>query len=140
MPQATAPASIHAGTSSTRTPPVGMIGACGTAARTSASQPGPNAEAGNSFTASAPCSNAVDAATARMAVLAGARFLVSPSLHAEVISTAHRYGVAALPGAATPTEIAFCSANSDSTSQRYTAFPSAVDGFGGGRQCRQRAL
>lgn len=47
----------------------------------------------------------LDAATARLAVLAGARFLVSPSLHPEVISTAHRYGVAALPGAATPTEI-----------------------------------
>jgi 2-dehydro-3-deoxyphosphogluconate aldolase/(4S)-4-hydroxy-2-oxoglutarate aldolase len=47
----------------------------------------------------------LDGATARMAVLAGARFLVSPSLHPEVISTAHRYGVAALPGAATPTEI-----------------------------------
>jgi 2-dehydro-3-deoxyphosphogluconate aldolase / (4S)-4-hydroxy-2-oxoglutarate aldolase len=37
---------------------------------------------------------------------AGRRVLVSPSLHAEVISTAHRYGVAALPGAATPTWIA----------------------------------
>lgn len=47
----------------------------------------------------------LDAPSARQAVLAGARFLVSPSLSAEVIATAHRYGAVALPGVQTPTEI-----------------------------------
>ncbi|MGO1050703.1 bifunctional 4-hydroxy-2-oxoglutarate aldolase/2-dehydro-3-deoxy-phosphogluconate aldolase [Crossiella sp. CA198] len=47
----------------------------------------------------------LDEATARLAILAGASFLVSPSLHPEVIRTAHRYGAAALPGVASPTEI-----------------------------------
>jgi 2-dehydro-3-deoxyphosphogluconate aldolase/(4S)-4-hydroxy-2-oxoglutarate aldolase len=47
----------------------------------------------------------LDAASARMSVLAGARFLVAPSLPAGVIDTAHRYGAAAIPGASTPTEI-----------------------------------
>lgn len=46
----------------------------------------------------------LDATTARLAILAGATFLVSPSLHADVIRTAHRYGAAALPGVGTPTE------------------------------------
>ncbi|MGW7351814.1 bifunctional 4-hydroxy-2-oxoglutarate aldolase/2-dehydro-3-deoxy-phosphogluconate aldolase [Streptomyces sp. NPDC054784] len=47
----------------------------------------------------------LDAAAARMAVDAGARFLVSPSLDAEVIRTGHRYGVPVFPGVATPGEI-----------------------------------
>jgi len=47
----------------------------------------------------------LDATTARMAVEAGARFLVSPSLDAEVIRTGHRYGVPVFPGVATPTEM-----------------------------------
>lgn len=47
----------------------------------------------------------IDAAAARAAVEAGARFLVSPSLHPEVIRTGHRYGVPVFPGVATPTEI-----------------------------------
>ncbi|WP_406072385.1 bifunctional 4-hydroxy-2-oxoglutarate aldolase/2-dehydro-3-deoxy-phosphogluconate aldolase [Streptomyces sp. NBC_01020] len=47
----------------------------------------------------------LDAAAARAAVEAGARFLVSPSLHPEVIRTGHRYGVPVFPGAATPTEM-----------------------------------
>jgi len=46
----------------------------------------------------------LDGATARLAVLAGARFLVSPSLQEDVLLTAHRYGVATLPGAATAAE------------------------------------
>ncbi len=46
----------------------------------------------------------LDGATARLAVLAGARFLVSPSLQEDVLRTAHRYGVATLPGAATAAE------------------------------------
>ncbi|ASU77526.1 2-dehydro-3-deoxyphosphogluconate aldolase [Actinopolyspora erythraea] len=47
----------------------------------------------------------LDAASARLAVDAGARFLVSPSLHEEVISTGHRYGAAVLPGVETPSEL-----------------------------------
>ncbi|KIZ15563.1 bifunctional 4-hydroxy-2-oxoglutarate aldolase/2-dehydro-3-deoxy-phosphogluconate aldolase [Streptomyces natalensis] len=47
----------------------------------------------------------LDAVSARMAVDAGARFLVSPSLDAEVIRTAHRYGVPVFPGVSTPTEM-----------------------------------
>ncbi|GGT35768.1 bifunctional 4-hydroxy-2-oxoglutarate aldolase/2-dehydro-3-deoxy-phosphogluconate aldolase [Nonomuraea spiralis] len=47
----------------------------------------------------------LDAAAARAAVEAGARFLVSPSLHPEVIRAGHRYGVPVFPGVATPTEI-----------------------------------
>lgn len=47
----------------------------------------------------------LDEPTARLAILSGATFLVSPSLHPEVIRTAHRYGAAALPGVASPTEI-----------------------------------
>ncbi|MGJ7908745.1 bifunctional 4-hydroxy-2-oxoglutarate aldolase/2-dehydro-3-deoxy-phosphogluconate aldolase [Actinopolyspora sp. H202] len=47
----------------------------------------------------------LDATSARLAVDAGARFLVSPSLHEEVISTGHRYGAAVLPGVDTPSEL-----------------------------------
>jgi len=46
----------------------------------------------------------LDAAAARAAVDAGARFLVSPALDVEVIRTGHRYGVPVFPGVATPTE------------------------------------
>lgn len=48
----------------------------------------------------------LDATSARVAVLAGARFLVAPSLDLEVIATGHRYGAPVLPGVQTPTEIA----------------------------------
>ncbi|GAA3223344.1 bifunctional 4-hydroxy-2-oxoglutarate aldolase/2-dehydro-3-deoxy-phosphogluconate aldolase [Nonomuraea helvata] len=47
----------------------------------------------------------LDGAAARAAVEAGARFLVSPNLHREVIRTGHRYGVPVFPGVSTPTEI-----------------------------------
>ncbi|MEU3053708.1 bifunctional 4-hydroxy-2-oxoglutarate aldolase/2-dehydro-3-deoxy-phosphogluconate aldolase [Streptomyces griseus] len=47
----------------------------------------------------------IDGAAARAAIEAGARFLVSPSLHPEVIRTGHRYGVPVFPGVATPTEM-----------------------------------
>ncbi|MFG3258408.1 bifunctional 4-hydroxy-2-oxoglutarate aldolase/2-dehydro-3-deoxy-phosphogluconate aldolase [Streptomyces sp. NPDC048172] len=47
----------------------------------------------------------LDGASARLAVDAGARFLVSPSLDAEVIRTGHRYGVPVFPGVASPTEM-----------------------------------
>jgi 2-dehydro-3-deoxyphosphogluconate aldolase / (4S)-4-hydroxy-2-oxoglutarate aldolase len=47
----------------------------------------------------------LDAATARAAILAGARFIFSPVLNLEVIEMAHRYDCVAVPGALTPTEI-----------------------------------
>jgi 2-dehydro-3-deoxyphosphogluconate aldolase / (4S)-4-hydroxy-2-oxoglutarate aldolase len=47
----------------------------------------------------------LDAAAAFAAVRAGAQFLVSPLVSSDVLQAGHRYGVAVLPGAATPTEI-----------------------------------
>jgi 2-dehydro-3-deoxyphosphogluconate aldolase/(4S)-4-hydroxy-2-oxoglutarate aldolase len=47
----------------------------------------------------------LDTETARAAILAGARFLVAPTLSTAVIDLAHRYDVAALPGVFTPTEM-----------------------------------
>ncbi len=47
----------------------------------------------------------LDPETARAAILAGARFIVCPTLNAEVIALARRYGALAIPGALTPTEI-----------------------------------
>ncbi len=47
----------------------------------------------------------LDATTARLAILSGARVIVSPALRPEVISTAHRYGVAMYCGAFTATEV-----------------------------------
>lgn len=47
----------------------------------------------------------LDATTARMAILAGARFLVTPTVERDVIEMGHRYDVAVICGAMTPTEI-----------------------------------
>ena len=47
----------------------------------------------------------LDPETARAALLAGAEFLVSPSLDLRVIEVAHRYSKVSLPGALTPTEV-----------------------------------
>src|SRR5580698_4558038 len=47
----------------------------------------------------------LDAETARMCILEGAQFVVSPALNVKTIEMCHRYGVAVLPGALTPTEI-----------------------------------
>jgi 2-dehydro-3-deoxyphosphogluconate aldolase/(4S)-4-hydroxy-2-oxoglutarate aldolase len=47
----------------------------------------------------------LDSETARLAILAGARFLVGPVFRTEVIATCHRYDVAVMPGCFTPTEI-----------------------------------
>ncbi|WP_331769322.1 bifunctional 4-hydroxy-2-oxoglutarate aldolase/2-dehydro-3-deoxy-phosphogluconate aldolase (plasmid) [Embleya sp. NBC_00888] len=47
----------------------------------------------------------LDTESARQAVAAGARLLVCPTLSADVIRTAHRYGAVVLPGCATPTEM-----------------------------------
>jgi 2-dehydro-3-deoxyphosphogluconate aldolase/(4S)-4-hydroxy-2-oxoglutarate aldolase len=47
----------------------------------------------------------LDAETARICLLAGARFLVSPALSRPVIETAARYSAMACPGALSPTEV-----------------------------------
>lgn len=47
----------------------------------------------------------LDPETARAAILAGAEFIVAPTLNLETIRLCHRYDKAVLPGALTPTEI-----------------------------------
>ncbi|HDI52109.1 2-dehydro-3-deoxyphosphogluconate aldolase [candidate division KSB1 bacterium] len=47
----------------------------------------------------------LDTETARMAILAGAEFIVSPVLKLQVIHLCHRYDKVVIPGAFTPTEI-----------------------------------
>lgn len=47
----------------------------------------------------------LDAETARIALLAGAEFLVSPCVNIDVIKLAHRYDKLVMPGAYTATEI-----------------------------------
>ena len=47
----------------------------------------------------------LDAETARHALLAGARFIVAPTLDEPTIALCKRYGALAMPGAFTPTEI-----------------------------------
>ena len=47
----------------------------------------------------------LDAETARAALLAGAEFLVSPTLNLDVIRMCRRYDKVVMPGAFTPTEI-----------------------------------
>ncbi len=47
----------------------------------------------------------LDAATARLAILAGARLLVTPTLMEDVIEVGQRYGVATVIGCSTPTEM-----------------------------------
>lgn len=46
----------------------------------------------------------LDTATAREAINAGAQYLLSLGLVPEMIETAHRYGLPAIPGVLTPTE------------------------------------
>ncbi|PLS17709.1 2-dehydro-3-deoxyphosphogluconate aldolase [Bacillus sp. M6-12] len=47
----------------------------------------------------------LDPETARAAIMAGARFIFSPTVNPETIKMAKRYGVVSIPGALTPTEI-----------------------------------
>src|SRR5579862_3665029 len=47
----------------------------------------------------------LDPETARICILEGAQFVVSPALNLKTIDMCHRYGIAVLPGALTPTEI-----------------------------------
>jgi 2-dehydro-3-deoxyphosphogluconate aldolase/(4S)-4-hydroxy-2-oxoglutarate aldolase len=47
----------------------------------------------------------LDPETARAAILAGAKYVISPTLNPRMIELCRRYGVIAVPGAFTPTEI-----------------------------------
>ena len=47
----------------------------------------------------------LDAETARACILAGAEFIVSPALDLATIACCHRYSIAVMPGAMTPTEV-----------------------------------
>jgi 2-dehydro-3-deoxyphosphogluconate aldolase/(4S)-4-hydroxy-2-oxoglutarate aldolase len=47
----------------------------------------------------------LDPESARLAILAGARLIVTPTFSPAVIRTARRYGALVIPGAMTPTEI-----------------------------------
>lgn len=47
----------------------------------------------------------LDAETARMGILSGARFIVTPAFRPEVIAVCRRYGIPVFCGAFTPTEI-----------------------------------
>jgi 2-dehydro-3-deoxyphosphogluconate aldolase/(4S)-4-hydroxy-2-oxoglutarate aldolase len=47
----------------------------------------------------------LDPETARLAILAGAQFIISPSVNVETIKVCQRYQVLAMPGVMTPTEI-----------------------------------
>jgi len=47
----------------------------------------------------------LDPETARICMLAGAQFIVSPALNVETIRMCRRYDVAVMPGALTPTEV-----------------------------------
>jgi 2-dehydro-3-deoxyphosphogluconate aldolase/(4S)-4-hydroxy-2-oxoglutarate aldolase len=48
----------------------------------------------------------LDVGAARDCIAAGARFIVSPALKPDVITHCHKHGIAVVPGALTPTEVA----------------------------------
>ncbi len=47
----------------------------------------------------------LDTETARLAILSGAQFIVTPSLNIDCIKMCHRYDLPVIPGALTPTEV-----------------------------------
>ena len=47
----------------------------------------------------------LDGETARLAILAGAGYIVSPVFRPDVVAVCKRYGIAVMPGAMTPTEV-----------------------------------
>lgn len=67
----------------------------------------------------------LDATTAREAILAGARVIVSPSTDPDVIETANRYGVACYSGAFSATE---CLTAMTAGADMVKIFPAAVAG------------
>ena len=69
----------------------------------------------------------LDAATARIAILAGAEFVVSPTVSLEVIACCRRYSKLSMPGALTPTEIL---AAWEAGADVVKVFPSEITGPG----------
>jgi 2-dehydro-3-deoxyphosphogluconate aldolase/(4S)-4-hydroxy-2-oxoglutarate aldolase len=67
----------------------------------------------------------LDAATARMAILAGASVIVTPALRLEVIATARRYGAACYCGAFTASE---CLQAMEAGADMIKVFPAALGG------------
>ena len=67
----------------------------------------------------------LDPETARHAILAGAQFIISPSVNVETIKIAQRYQVLSMPGAMTPTEIG---AALDAGADIIKVFPAEVFG------------
>ncbi len=67
----------------------------------------------------------LDAATATRAVEAGARFVVTPVMKADVVAAAHAAGAAAMPGAMTPTE---CQTAHEAGADVVKVFPADVVG------------
>jgi 2-dehydro-3-deoxyphosphogluconate aldolase/(4S)-4-hydroxy-2-oxoglutarate aldolase len=53
----------------------------------------------------------LDAETARAAITAGAKFIISPTVDVKTIKMIRRYGIVSIPGAYTPTEILTAYAN-----------------------------
>lgn len=51
------------------------------------------------------CGTVLDVETARIAILNGAEFVVSPMLDIEILKLCNRYSIAVCPGIATPTEL-----------------------------------
>lgn len=47
----------------------------------------------------------LDPETAKLAIMAGAEFIFSPTVNSETIKISKRYGILSIPGAMTPTEI-----------------------------------
>lgn len=67
----------------------------------------------------------LDEETCRLAILAGAQYIVSPVVSLPVIRMAHRYGKPVLPGAYTPTEIFHAWENG---ADLVKVFPSEIGG------------
>src|SRR5476649_2632065 len=67
----------------------------------------------------------LDPETARLAILAGAQFIISPSVNVDTIKIAQRYQVLAMPGAMTPTEIGLAL---DAGADIIKVFPAEVFG------------
>ncbi|HAA64722.1 MAG TPA: 2-dehydro-3-deoxyphosphogluconate aldolase, partial [Thermoanaerobacter sp.] len=67
----------------------------------------------------------LDAETARIAILSGASFILSPSLNLEMIKICQRYNVLPVPGISTPTEAVTAWENG---AQIVKVFPAGVFG------------
>ncbi|MFQ6617192.1 MAG: bifunctional 4-hydroxy-2-oxoglutarate aldolase/2-dehydro-3-deoxy-phosphogluconate aldolase [Fidelibacterota bacterium] len=68
----------------------------------------------------------LDVETARMAINAGARFIVCPVLKVEIIQMAHHYDLPVIPGAFSPTEILIAH---ESGADIVKVFPAGVLGM-----------